>query len=622
MITVMSERHSPRLSRLVMSASLTVLAVAAACGGSTEPKKDVVPASITAAPTDTIRGQAGSQVNTALTVTVKNAAGQPIDSATVTFAVASGGGSLAAGAVRTDSLGRATNTWTLGQTAGVQTVTATVGALPAATFVAVASARAASAVTKIAGDAQTAIAGATVATRPSVKVADQFGNPVANTAVTFAVASGGGQVTGATANTDASGVATVGSWKLGNAVGANTLTATVQGVAPVTFTATATVGAVATLRFTNTAPVLNSGQSFTLAVQALDANNNVVANPAVTYSSSNTTVATVDQTGKVTAALGGTTTITATSGTATATQAISVLGHPSTTVVGSVLQSALIRNVAVIKDVAYTALASGTGGVGAVNLATATQAFTLVMNVPILDVAVNSANTLVTAVGGGGAPQFYFINPATQTVLDSVALAHTPVRMVMNAAGTRAIVDENDFFIEVIDIASKSVVSRAPLAGTMNVMKVAPGDTLVYAGAALGVVYELNATTGAVRRQFQNGTSIADLAVSPDGKTLFIVDGLSTSVQLIPLAAGGQTDQIGFGVNTLAGVGVTPDGLQLWTTALNQLAVAGASGGTWDTSLGGRITLNGTNLSRIFFTKLGDFAVVIDNGTASVVVFR
>jgi hypothetical protein len=74
-------------------------------------------------------------------------------------------------------------------------------------------------------------------------VTDASGNPVSGIAVTFAVASGGGTATGTSRTTDASGVATVGSWTLGAALGANTLTATAtgQGLAgnPATFNATA-----------------------------------------------------------------------------------------------------------------------------------------------------------------------------------------------------------------------------------------------------------------------------------------------------------------------------------------------------------------------------------------------
>src|SRR5689334_21013915 len=301
----------------------------AACGSSSEPKKDVTPATIVAQSTDTIRAAVGATVANPLTVIVKNKAGDPIDSATVTFAVASGGGTVSATSVKTDASGSASTTWKLGNSTGVQTVTATAGTLTPVTFAAVASAATASAVAKNGGDTQTGVAGTPVTTAPSVKVTDQFGNPVANVLVTFNVTTGGGSVTGPAANTNASGIATVGSWTLGKTAGANTLQAIVGGLPAVTFTATGTPGAAAQIKFTNTAPTLVSGQTFKFATQVLDANNNVVPNSTVAYSSSNTAIATVDQTGTVTAAGGaGTANIIATIGAVTGSAPVSVIGHP------------------------------------------------------------------------------------------------------------------------------------------------------------------------------------------------------------------------------------------------------------------------------------------------------
>jgi hypothetical protein len=67
-----------------------------------------------------------------------------------------------------------------------------------------------------------------VSPAPAVLVEDQFGNPTPGISVTFAIAQGGGLLTGETQVTDASGIATVGSWILGTG-GANELTATVTG---------------------------------------------------------------------------------------------------------------------------------------------------------------------------------------------------------------------------------------------------------------------------------------------------------------------------------------------------------------------------------------------------------
>jgi hypothetical protein len=79
--------------------------------------------------------------------------------------------------------------------------------------------------------------GTQVAELPSVIVRDAGGNVVAGVTVTFAVTSGGGTVTGGKAVSTSDGVATVGSWTLGQTAGVNTLTATAPGLPAVTFTA-------------------------------------------------------------------------------------------------------------------------------------------------------------------------------------------------------------------------------------------------------------------------------------------------------------------------------------------------------------------------------------------------
>lgn len=621
---MMSILRSRAFHRSIVAVSFAASAGLAACGSS-EPKvppKDVVPTTITPTSTDTLRGAVATQLAAPVVVTVKNKAGDPIDSAVVTFAVGSGGGTVGSASVRTDVSGQASTTWTLGNTVGVQSVTATVGTLPAVTFFAVATAQGASAIAKAAGDAQTAAAGATVPVAPSVKVTDKFGNPVSGVLTTFTVASGGGSVTGASANTDVNGIATVGSWRLGTTAGANTLTATASGVTPITFTATGTAGAVSQVKITNTAPTLSIGQTFTLTAQALDANNNRVTNAAISFTSDNPAIASVGaSTGTVTAVGAGTATITASAGGISATQAVSVIGNPSSTVVATLAMGSRIADVVTAGNTAYAALSS-TNSVAAVDLTTNALAWSLGLTGQVVDVAANSANTLVAAAAAGGASsQFYLINPATHLATDSVLLAATPVRMVMTSTGTRAFVDENSFQLEIIDVASKTVISQVPLPGTVTAMKMGPGDTLLYAGTALGSVYEIRVSTGAIVRQFNPSNTVVDLSISPDGKTLFVADG-STVVFMVRLATGGLNGSIDFFQN-VRGVAQPANAAQLWVSEGNTVYAAPKDDNSFNPNLiAGRATVNGASLTRITFTRLGDVALVVDDAGNNLVIIK
>ena len=118
-----------------------------------------------------------------------------------------------------------------------------------------------------AGDGQSAAASTGVAIPPSVTVTSAKGNPVSGVSVTFAVATGGGSISGGAQTTNASGIATVGIWKLGATVGTkNTLTATSPGLigSPLTFTATgvASVFASLTAGFAHTCGVTSGGTAY------------------------------------------------------------------------------------------------------------------------------------------------------------------------------------------------------------------------------------------------------------------------------------------------------------------------------------------------------------------------
>ncbi len=91
-----------------------------------------------------------------------------------------------------------------------------------------------------AGHQQQATVGTAVAVPPSVRVTDAAGRGVRGLSVTFVVISGDGSVRDPATVTNDSGVARVGGWTLGPAVGTHTLAARFSGLPEVTFVATAT----------------------------------------------------------------------------------------------------------------------------------------------------------------------------------------------------------------------------------------------------------------------------------------------------------------------------------------------------------------------------------------------
>ena len=140
---------------------------------------------------------------------------------------------------------------------------------------------------------------------------DASGQPVTGRAVTWT--SGAPSI----ATVSGSGVVT------GVASGSAVITATVDGV-PGSATVVVNPTPVASVTVSPSSRTLTIGQTVTLGATARDAGGNVIAGAPITWTSSNTAVATVSASGVVTAVGAGSATIQATSGTASGTAAITV----------------------------------------------------------------------------------------------------------------------------------------------------------------------------------------------------------------------------------------------------------------------------------------------------------
>jgi adhesin/invasin len=282
-----------RLGSTVGANTLTALALAGGVTGNpvtfTAQATPGAPARITAVGSTSLSGVVFRSVATVPQVRVTDAGGNAVTGASVTFTASTG--SAVSGATKsTDASGLASpDAWQLGTAAGDYTLTAAVAGAPSVTFTATARADAPSIVAVVAGANQSAPVGRPVAIEPSVRVTDIHRNPVAGVEVLFEVASGDGSAVGRRPVTNALGIATVGGWTLGDAVGANTLVASVPGTAAasVTFTATGTAGTASSM-------VVSAGQNQTAAagtavaippaVLVRDARGNPVANVEVVFS--------------------------------------------------------------------------------------------------------------------------------------------------------------------------------------------------------------------------------------------------------------------------------------------------------------------------------------------------
>jgi hypothetical protein len=176
------------------------------------------------AQTGTISGTLATPVR----VRVQDRLGAGVPGQTVTFSIATGGGTLSSATAVSEADGTAAVSWTLGAATGAQSVTAqlTGSALAPAVFTATAVANNIGYIVPIRGHDVAAMVGTTLNPAPAVLLQTVTGAPMPGVQVTFTVTSGGGTITGTTVTSGADGVAALGSWTLGTA-GPNTVRATV-----------------------------------------------------------------------------------------------------------------------------------------------------------------------------------------------------------------------------------------------------------------------------------------------------------------------------------------------------------------------------------------------------------
>ncbi|MEO7998895.1 MAG: leishmanolysin-related zinc metalloendopeptidase [Gemmatimonadaceae bacterium] len=183
----------------------------------------VVPPTLTPGTAQVFDADLNSVVIVAPFITVKDKNGIGVANAWVKWTATSG--KVDNDSSLTDGNGRANaGNWTLGTVSGIQTVTArTAGVSVIAMTANVAPGPFVGFVS--ASPTISGVVGADVATPPSVKAVDKYGNGVPHIFLQFAVWTGGGTITGNQQTTNDNGIATVSSWKLGPKSGTQSLRA-------------------------------------------------------------------------------------------------------------------------------------------------------------------------------------------------------------------------------------------------------------------------------------------------------------------------------------------------------------------------------------------------------------
>jgi DNA-binding beta-propeller fold protein YncE len=150
-------------------------------------------------------------------------------------------------------------------------------------------------------------------------------------------------------------------------------------------------------------------------------------------------------------------------------------------------------------------------------------------------------------------------------------------------------------------------------------MKMAPGDSLMYVGTKFGTVYEVSTSTNTVKRTFTPSTTVSDLAIAPDGKTLFVADGTKT-INVVPLATGGMAAQTYDFSGSVTALGLPRDGTQLWAGYSGGGAILPITKG--DFGIWAPVTLSGANPTAIIFNSTGSLVAFVDSSVNQIIILK
>lgn len=246
-----------------------------------------IPSAATATGSQSLTATVASGTGAFPTVRITDSRGRGIKNVLVRWQVTSGGGRVANDSVRTTPSGEASSGgWILGTTAGVQTLQASAEGVPPVVFTANATPGPIASLERASIDIQNGEVNTTVSAPPSVKAADAYGNPIPGIPVQFAIIMGGGALTGEQQSTNASGIATVSSWKLGTGAGQQLVTASATGVSSIAFAANALAGppkSLVKVAGDGQQAVANAAVLVRPAVRAIDEFGNAVGNVPVTF---------------------------------------------------------------------------------------------------------------------------------------------------------------------------------------------------------------------------------------------------------------------------------------------------------------------------------------------------
>lgn len=348
------------------------------------------------------------------------------------------------------------------------------------------------------GNQQTGVAGTSLAAPLAVVVADKDGRALSNQRVEWDVSAGSGTVQPVASMTNANGIATT-TWTLGTTAGTATVTARVSGLNPVAFTANVLPGSAASVVATPDFAFLEIGDTIRVRATVRDQYGNSLSNQAVSFTSLESSVATVGSTGLVTAVAMGEARIVAEAGARADTVPVSV-GPPGSGVCGNIVP----RTLSVGEVFVPSQGSGGTSGsmsvcITAPDALTAEFALTLVSTAPNFGSASSvDVQGIGTRAPAGAAIRDYLQEEGRISADPESASASQQWHMAMQRSARK----ELDPLVETARSWQRDITARSQsdIPGVAKLTAVAVGDV---------IKLNANANQGCTNPDTRNGRVVA-----------------------------------------------------------------------------------------------------------------
>jgi YVTN family beta-propeller protein len=355
----------------------------------------------------------------------------------------------------------------------------------------------------------------------------------------------------------------------------------------------AAMGAGPQVVLTPSAATLPLGTTLQFDAHLVNPSGKPRANRQFTWSSGNAAVATVSETGLVTAVAEGSATITATAQRLSGTAQVAVVrrAHPEGVIAGTVA----------LDNGPFGAAASARGTYHITRVAAGVERGDLPEFGFTASVVVGSGPTAV-AFSPSGATSYVtnqlsqnlgVIDVAANTQVKTIPLLGDPFMVAVSPDGGTVYVTDNAAHLYAIDAATETIRATLTVSSISNGLVFNPSGTRVYASLLFsGEIVEIDAHADRViRRMLIGGSKLQGIAMSTDGSELYVADEGASVLRVVNVESGTQVAEVslpgaGFGValspdNAQVYVGLVFDGAVLVVDRASRTVVRTiATGGT------------------------------------------